>query len=237
MDGSPVIGVTAHRERVQWAIWDREAEIIGSEYVDAVADAGGAAVLIPARMPVLPGMIGRLDGLILSGGPDVDPAGYGARAHPRTDPPSPERDAVELQALDIAVDLGVPVLAVCRGAQLLNVWAGGDLVQHLADHPGNLRHGGHGSFDLRTVTVGADSRLHDMAGSTVLARCHHHQAIGVLGTGLSVVARAEDGVVEGVELEGPVPVLGVQWHPEEARGDGLIGSFVRLAEARATARR
>ncbi len=227
----PIIGVTAHRGRAQWAIWDREAEMVPVEYVDAVADAGGIPVIIPGRSPVDALLVAGLQGLVLTGGPDVDPRRYGQSPHPRTDDPHADRDEAELQALSAAIALDVPVLAVCRGAQVLNVWAGGDLIQHIGDHPAFDRHGGQGRFDTTKVSVTGGSRVHALAGASVLALCHHHQAIGRLGARLSAVATAEDGAIEGIELEGDLPVVGVQWHPEEARHDGLIGRFVDMARA------
>jgi gamma-glutamyl-gamma-aminobutyrate hydrolase PuuD len=173
---------------------------------------------------------GRLDGLVLTGGADIDPALYGANAHERTQSTRPERDAAETALLQEALRRYRPVLAICRGAQLLNVVLGGTLVQHLPDLVHARRHrGGPGEFVRRRVRLTAGSRLAVALGEAVAVDCYHHQGIAALGDGLAVAGVAEDGTVEAVELTSWSYVVGVQWHPEEAADVRLFGSFVAAA--------
>jgi putative glutamine amidotransferase len=226
--GRPVIGITAHRGLAKWAFWQRDTDLLTATYADAVAAAGGCPVLLPAR-PEVPPVVSRLDGVVLSGGPDLDPALYGEPAHPQTLAARPERDAAELAVLATAARGGIPVLAVCRGAQLLNVWCGGSLEQHIYDVPGRLHHGEGGEFSTRDVSISDGSWLAQVIGRDAKVPCHHHQAVGRLGRGLQAVAWAEDGTVEAIELDGPGTVIGVQWHPEEDSSSALFEGLVREA--------
>lgn len=222
----PVIGITAYRERTRWSYWDRGADVLPAAYADAVADAGGSPLLIPARPEAALEAISRLDALVISGGPDVDAGLYHQPRHPATGEPRRARDAAELAALDAAVSAGKPVLGICRGAQLLNVWRGGTLDQHIHDDAEKLDHGAGGTFAHRRVRLLEGSWLSSVLGGDTTVKCHHHQALRVLGAGLRAVAWAEDGIIEAVELEGLGLVQGVQWHPEEAGGSSLFSAFV-----------
>jgi gamma-glutamyl-gamma-aminobutyrate hydrolase PuuD len=202
-------------------------------YPDVVLAAGGVPVLLPP-VPDAAAAVDRLDALVLAGGPDVGPDRYGAAPHPRTGTPRPERDAAELAALRRALERGIPVLGVCRGAQLLNVGLGGTLLQHVPDAVG---HSGHnpspGVFGTVAVTLEPDSRVGVALGPEVTVRCHHHQALDRVADGLVVTGRAADGTVEAVELAGSPFVVGVQWHPEEDATDvRLMAALVTAAASR-----
>ena len=226
----PVIGISAYSERARWGVWDLPATLLPQNYADHVAAAGGAPVLLPPVAGV-EAAVASLDGLIMSGGPDIDPASYGEEAGPNTTVVRPARDAAEVAQLRAALEAGVPVLGVCRGLQVMNVALGGTLVQHLPDVVG---HEGHspspGSMGEHKVTIGANvpSRLAAILGTgTIMAPTHHHQAIARLADGLTATAWADDGTIEAVEMDAPF-VLGVQWHPEAGEDRAL---FVALIEA------
>jgi putative glutamine amidotransferase len=232
---APVIGLTTYLERAQTGVWDTQAAFLPKVYFEAVTRAGGIAVLLPPQ-PVDAGIaasvLDALDGLIITGGKDVDPARYGQQAHPTTDPPRRDRDAWEDALLGGAIKRELPFLGICRGLQLLNVNRGGDLVQHLPDVVGSDRYNlGGGVFATNEVQVDAGTQLaglltHDGA---VAVKSYHHQAIGRLGEGLSVSARSDDGTVQAVELATVPFGLGVQWHPEETLDD--LRLFAGLVEA------
>ena len=233
MRSAPVIGLSAYCEEAQWAYWHRPAVLLPVNYAEQVAAAGGIPVLLPP-LPGVAGAVDRIDGLLLTGGGDIDPGRYGAQPHPRTTRVSVPRDAAELQLLDAAVAAGVPVLGVCRGLQLVNVARGGTLRQHLPD-------GGHtaapGTFGSHPVRVAAGTRLAGILGangSGVDVPTAHHQAIDRLGDGLVAAAWAEDGVIEAVEpsAAGDPLLLAVQWHPEAGTDPRLIQALVAAASER-----
>jgi gamma-glutamyl-gamma-aminobutyrate hydrolase PuuD len=225
----PVIGVTAYGEHTRYGVWDHEAVLLPRTYPDVVIAAGGVPVLLPP-VPESAAAVDRLDAVLLAGGPDVDPDRYGATPHPRTGQPRPERDAAELAVLQRALERGIPVLGVCRGAQVLNVGLGGTLVQHVPDAVGHTVHNpSPGVFGTIDVALEAGSRVGAALGQQTAVRCHHHQALDRLADGLVVTGRATDGLVEAVELTGSGWVVGVQWHPEEVATD------VRLMAALVTA--
>ncbi len=233
VDGpQPVIGLTAYSTLATWGQWQRQAALLPSVYLDAVLRAGGTPVLLPPSEGGSPEAVRRLDALILTGGPDVDPAHYGQEPHPST-LAQPERDAAELADLAAALDADLPVLAVCRGMQLLHVARGGALTQHLPDEVG---HTGHrpvdDGFSTRQVQIRAGSTLAATVGPTARTSCHHHQAVRGAADGLESVAWDADGTVEGVEMAGRPFVVGVQWHPEEDPDDTrLFGALVHAARA------
>src|SRR5918996_2081806 len=179
----PIIGVTAYGEHARYGVWDHEAVLLPRTYPDVVIAAGGVPVLLPP-VPESAAAVDRLDAVVLAGGPDVDPDRYGAAPHPRTGEPRPERDAAELAVLHQALERGIPVLGVCRGAQILNVGLGGTLVQHVPDAVG---HSGHnpspGVFGTIQVTLEAGSRVAAALGPETTVRCHHHQALRRLADG------------------------------------------------------
>jgi gamma-glutamyl-gamma-aminobutyrate hydrolase PuuD len=224
----PLIGITTYRELAQWGTWHVPAVLLPAAYADAVAAAGGEPVLLPTGA-VSAEVVGRLDGLVLAGGADVDPARYDRPAGPHTTVLRPERDESELLALHAALDRDLPLLAICRGMQLLDVALGGDLVQHLPDLENTGVHDpGAGLYQRREVRIGTGTRLHDVLGPSAAVACHHHQALGRIAAGLTAAAWAEDGVVEAVEDPARRFCLAVQWHPEES-GDGRL--FTALVDA------
>ena len=232
----PVIGLTAYRERAAWGVWHQTADVLHSEYADAVVAAGGVPVLLPPASgdpEAARAVVARLDGLVVSGGADVDPARYAARPHVRTAGWRPDRDAWELALLDAADETGLPVLGICRGMQLMAVHAGGTLDQHTPDLVGHEEHspGGDVFGDIH-VAVDPDSRIAAMVGDAVLVRCHHHQSVHA-APGYTTSARASDGVVEAMELPGERFCVGVQWHPEMGDEVSLMrGLVVAAAQSR-----
>lgn len=230
----PLIGISTYREQARWGSWDVPAVLLPASYVDAVAEAGGDPVLLPPRA-LTRDVVARLDGLVLSGGADVEPARYGQPAGSQTTVVRPERDDAELAALQSALDLELPLLAICRGMQLLNVALGGDLLQHLPDQPGLDCHDpGPGRFAPRAVRTAPGSELQRLLGPTASADCHHHQALGRIATGLTPTAWAEDGTVEAVERQGTAFCLAVQWHPEAGSDRRLFAAHVASAIRRRT---
>jgi gamma-glutamyl-gamma-aminobutyrate hydrolase PuuD len=228
----PVIGITAYAAEARWGAWQLPAALIPLSYVDAVERVGGRALLVPPVEDDVESTLRTLDGLVLSGGPDVDPAVYGAQPHRATDGVSPERDRAEIALLTAALRRDLPVLAVCRGSQVLNVARGGDLEQHVPDLVG---HEGHrevvGSFSEHSVAVHEGTRLYGLLGERAEVRSHHHQGYGRLGEGLREAARAEDGTIEALEDPSRRFAVGVLWHPEE--GDDLRLFEELVAQARA----
>ncbi|GAC1442692.1 MAG: gamma-glutamyl-gamma-aminobutyrate hydrolase family protein [Mycobacteriales bacterium] len=225
----PLIGISTYREQARWGSWDIPAVLVPATYVDAVAAAGADPVLLPTGA-VSAEMVARLDGLVLAGGADIEPRRYGQVAGPHTTVVRPDRDAAELTALQAALDRDLPLLAICRGMQLLNVAFGGDLVQHLSDRAGSARHDpGPGEFEPRQVRIGEGSRLYDVLGPTATAECHHHQALDRIAPGLTASAWAEDGTVEAVEGTGRSFCLAVQWHPEVGQDWRLFAALAAAA--------
>ena len=232
----PVIGITSYAEEIRWGVWTEDAALVPLAYVRAVEEAGGRPLVVPPSDDGLEETLAALDGVVFSGGGDLDPELYGA--HAATDAPRQERDAAELRLLEAALERDMPVLAICRGSQLLNVARGGDLVQHLPEEVGHEQHRHDpGSFSDHDVKVAADSRLGGLLGDRAAVKSHHHQAYGRIGSGLREVAWAEDGVVEGLEDAGKRFALGVLWHPEEGEDfalfEGLIEEARRYRQERA----
>lgn len=233
-----LIGITAATEPARWGVWNQLADLAPHGYAVTVQRAGGVAVLLPADPEVAGdpgGLLDRLDGLILGGGADVDPASYGAEAGPRTADVRPERDEFELALTKGALEKDLPLLGICRGFQLMNVAAGGTLEQHLPDVVGHERHRTvPGQFDEHEVELISGSRIAGICGSgQLLVNSHHHQGLGRIADGLEVTGAAiPDHIAEAVEVPGNSFALGVQWHPEEHEGDLLIKALVDAARAR-----
>jgi putative glutamine amidotransferase len=239
VNAAPVIGLSAYHEPAQWAVWNATAVLLPDSYARQVSAAGGIPVLLPPLPGVAPA-VGRLDGLILTGGGDIHPGRYGAEPHPRTHRVSEPRDAAELELLEAALEAALPVLGICRGMQLLNVARGGTLCQHLPEDAGHAALPG--TFGSHPVRIAPGTRLASILGDDagggdgLHVPAAHHQAVGKLGDGLVATAWAPDGVVEAVELSpaagGHSPfVLGVQWHPETGTDRRLIGALVAAASA------
>jgi gamma-glutamyl-gamma-aminobutyrate hydrolase PuuD len=227
----PVIGITSYAQPARWGAWDLPAALVPLMYVEAVERAGGRAVVIPPSDDGLEETLELLDGIVFSGGADVDPTTYGADAHPLTDPPQERRDRAELALLEAALERDVPTLAICRGGQLLNVLRGGDLVQHLPDALGHTTHRETpGMFSDHHVDLEPGSRLAGLLGDRGTVKSSHHQGLGSVGEGLVVSARAEDGTAEGLEDPSKRYALGVLWHPEAGEDQRLFDGLV--AEAR-----
>lgn len=237
----PVIGLTTYLEQAQTGVWDVPASFLPKVYFQAVTDAGGIAVLLPPQ-PVDAGVAHRvldgLDGLIITGGKDVDPARYGQTPHPTTDEPRLDRDAWEDALLAAAIERELPFLGICRGLQVLNVNRGGSLLQHLPDVVGDTRYNaGGGVFTVNAATVDGDTTLGALLEHqpAIDVRSYHHQAVDELGAGLRVSARSDDGVIQAVELEGVPFGVAVQWHPEEDAVED-IRLFAGLVDAARTYR-
>lgn len=240
-DVRPVIGMTTYLQQAQTGVWDVRASFLPQIYFTGVNLAGGIAVLLPPQPvdgDVADRVLDRLDGLVITGGPDVDPSRYGQQPHPQTNEPARERDEWEFALLTGALARGIPVLGVCRGAQVLNTALGGTLHQHLPDVIGHTHHQkGNAIFGTSDVRTVPGTRLASLIGERSDAQCYHHQAIDRLGDGLVVSARDADGVIEAVEVPGEHFVLGVQWHPEERLDDlRLFRAVVEAAKTYVTER-
>jgi putative glutamine amidotransferase len=241
----PVIGLCTALEQARWSVWEQPAVLLSRGYVDAVQRTGGFAVLLPpdAQLVEDPGQaLELIDGLLLAGGADIDPAAYGHQAHAETRGTVPERDAFEIALTRAAIERDLPVLGICRGMQLINVALGGTLSQHLPEHLGHQEHRRVlGSFD------GSDHDVEILDGTLArrvidaprhATKSHHHQGVDLLGEGLRVSASsAMDDLIEAIELPQRSFVLGVQWHPEADASSPVVGGLVRAAGARARARR
>ncbi len=234
--GRPVIGICAIRERARWAFWDQDAHLVADSYVAPVQRAGGVAVLLPVDPRAPLELLDRIDGLMLIGGADLDPGSYGAPRDPATESIYPDRDQFELAMVRAAIDRDLPLLAICRGMQILNVAFGGTLEQNLVAADGSSPHRKVvGTFDGNdhTVRLVPGSVAARAVGEELhLAHCHHHQAVRDLGAGLVVSGRAEDGVVEAVEVADGRWALGVQWHPEANDRTRLFAALIDAARAR-----
>ena len=224
----PLIGITTYVEPASWGHWDEvEAALIPYDYVRAVEKAGGRAVLVPPDDDGIEEVLDALDGLVFSGGNDMEPREYGADAHPATVGTNPERDRGEIELLQAALERDLPVLAICRGFQVLNVARGGDIVQHLPEVVGHEEHREVvGEFSEHSVRVDPASRIGEVDGAV---KSHHHQAVGRVGDGLREVAWAEDGTVEGLEDPDKPFVVGVLWHPEASADQRLFAQLVEAA--------
>ena len=217
---------------MRWGVWDVPAAVIPLAYVSAIESAGGRALLVPPSLEGIDETLDAVDGLLFSGGSDIDPAEYGHEAHPETSGVRPERDRGELALLTSALERDMPVLAVCRGSQVLNVARGGDLVQHLPDAVGDEKHKHTpGVFADHDVEVKKETRLGTLLGDRAPVKSHHHQGFGRVGEGLVEAAWAEDGTLEALEDPAKRFAVGVLWHPEEGEDAALFRALVDEARA------
>lgn len=228
--GRPVIGISGYCDQARWDIWDCPATVIQQTYVHGISEHGGRAVVLPPD-EVDADVLDRLDGLVLSSGPDIDPGLYGRPPHPETEEPKKDRDVAEMLLVHRALETGLPVLGICRGLQLMALATGGSLHQHLPDV---LGHSGHcpeiGVLAEHEVRFAPNSVARSLLGERAVVNSHHHQGIDDPGD-LRVTGRASDGSVEAAELPGRRFAFGVQWHPEVAGGDGLFAAFVLACAA------
>ncbi|WP_184562212.1 gamma-glutamyl-gamma-aminobutyrate hydrolase family protein [Streptomyces paradoxus] len=221
-----MIGVSTYLESgARWGVWELEAALLPVGYPRLVQRAGGLAAMLPPDDPERAAdAVSRLDGLVIAGGPDVEPVRYGAEREERTGPPAPERDAWELALIDAALAAGVPLLGICRGMQLLNVALGGTLVQHIDGHAEVV-----GVFGGHAVKPVPGSLYAGIVPEETFVPTYHHQAVDRLGEGLVPSAYAADGTVEAVELPSSDWVLGVQWHPEMGDDVRVMRALVKAA--------
>ncbi|MGW1805915.1 gamma-glutamyl-gamma-aminobutyrate hydrolase family protein [Streptomyces sp. NPDC002078] len=223
----PLIGISTYLESgARWGVWALDAALLPAGYPRLVQRAGGLAAMLPPDAPERAAeTVARLDGLVIAGGPDVDPARYGAEREPRTGPPALARDAWELALIEAALDAGTPVLGICRGMQLLNVALGGTLVQHLEGHAEVV-----GVFGGHPVKPVPGTLYAGIVPEETTVPTYHHQAVDRLGAGLVPSAYAADGTVEAVELPAERGwVLGVQWHPEMGEDLRVMSALVAAA--------
>jgi putative glutamine amidotransferase len=226
----PIIGITSYVEQAVFSSWDVPAAVVPFTYVRAVGEAGGRPLILPPAAGAVDETLDALDGIMFAGGADLDPSLYGEERHPETTAVRPDRDASEVALMKAALDRDMPVLAICRGMQLLNVVRGGSLLQHLPEATGEKAHkGGEGAFARHDVDIDPLSRLGSMLGERAMVASHHHQALNGLGRGLRVVARSPDKVAEAIEDPDARMVVGVLWHPEENEDRALFEELVSNA--------
>lgn len=228
---APLIGLTVYREEAAWGVWQQRADLLPAQYAEAVTSVGGVPVLLPPTdlLGAATAVVARLDGLVISGGADVDPGRYGADPHPRTASWRPDRDAWESALLDAAAAVDLPVLGVCRGMQLMAVHAGGTLDQHTPDLVGHEEHSPGGDvFGRVAVTTASGSRVAALVGDALSVSCHHHQSVAD-HPGFEASAFAADGTLEAMEAPGERFCVAVQWHPETATDVGLLAGLVEAA--------
>ncbi|MFF8270137.1 gamma-glutamyl-gamma-aminobutyrate hydrolase family protein [Streptomyces sp. NPDC016562] len=226
----PLIGITTYvEESTRYGVWDVPTSLVPSGYYELVQAAGGSAVLLPPDEPgAAAEVLSRVDGLVVAGGPDVDPVHYGAARDPRTGAPATVRDRWELALLTAALDSDTPVLGICRGMQALNVALGGTLIQHIDGHVDTP-----GLMSWHPVHPVPGTRYAALVPEAAQVPTYHHQAVDRLGRGLVVSAHAADGTVEAIELPDPERwVLGVQWHPERDKDTRVMSSLIAAATTR-----
>jgi putative glutamine amidotransferase len=223
--GRPLVGVSTYLESARWGVWELEAALLPVGYPRLVQAAGGLAAMLPPDDPsYAAAAVARLDGLVIAGGPDVEPSRYDAVRDPRTGPAARRRDTWELALIDAALASGTPLLGICRGMQLLNVALGGTLVQHIDGHTEAV-----GVFGRHAVKPVPGSLYAGLVPEETSVPTYHHQAVDRLGPGLAASAHAPDGTVEALELPGSHWVLGVQWHPEMGEDLRVMAGLVRAA--------
>jgi putative glutamine amidotransferase len=232
----PVIGICSAIESARWAAWEVEVNLSPRTYSLAVQRAGGLALILPPDDVVAESpdeLLDMLDGLILAGGSDIDPASYGAQPHPETHATRPERDRFEIALGTRALERDMPVLGICRGMQMLNVIQGGTLNQHLGSE---LHRHTPGAFVDHGVRIEPGSLAARVVGDErTEVKSAHHQGLDELGEGVVASGYADDGIVEAIDLPGQSFALGVLWHPEEDEQSRVVGSLVNEARDRVKA--
>jgi putative glutamine amidotransferase len=228
----PLVGVTTYITSAVFGSWEEETALVPADYVRAIERAGGRPLLVPPSDDALDETLDALDAVVFSGGSDLDPTIYGQDVHPETSDVVEERDRAELALLHAALARDMPMLAVCRGSQVLNVALGGDLVQHLPDIVGDHKHKHTpGSYADHDILLDPETRLGSLLGHHAPVKSHHHQGFGRLGDGLRAAARAEDGTIEALEDPSRRFALGVLWHPEAGEDMRLFEALVDEARA------
>jgi gamma-glutamyl-gamma-aminobutyrate hydrolase PuuD len=227
----PLIGITTYITSARFGSWEEVTSLVPQDYVRAIEHAGGRPLLVPPSEDGIEETLDAFDGVIFSGGSDLDPEMYGQEAHPETYGIVEQRDRAELALLEAALARDMPVLAICRGSQVLNVALGGDLVQHLPDVVGDQKHKHTpGEYADHEVDVHPETRLGSLLGERAPVKSHHHQGFGRLGEGLKEAARADDGTVEALEDPSRRFTVGVLWHPEAGDDLRLFEELVAEAE-------
>jgi putative glutamine amidotransferase len=227
----PLIGITTYITSARFGSWEEVTSLVPQDYVRAIEHAGGRPLLVPPSEDGIEETLDAFDGVIFSGGSDLDPEMYGQEAHPETYGIVEQRDRAELALLEAALARDMPVLAICRGSQVLNVALGGDLVQHLPDVVGDQKHKHTpGEYADHEVDVHPETRLGSLLGERAPVKSHHHQGFGRLGEGLQEAARADDGTVEALEDPSRRFTIGVLWHPEAGDDLRLFEELVAEAE-------
>jgi putative glutamine amidotransferase len=227
----PVIGITSYATQAKWGPWDLPAALLPWSYCDALESVGARPVVLPPSLFGITETLDAIDGLILSGGNDIDPGAYGAEPHPETTATQPLRDEAEIALAREAIARDMPVLGVCRGMQIINLAYGGSLEQHLPDRLGSERHRETwGTFSEHAVDVRDGSRLRDILGPNPVVKSSHHQAPDRIGNGLELVGTAEpDGTWEAIEDPTKAFAIGLLWHPEEADDMSIFEALVAAA--------
>lgn len=226
----PIVGITSYAQDASWGAWTLPAALVPLSYVRSVELAGGRPLVVPPVDGAIEETLDVLHGLVLSGGADIDPAAYGETTHPETTMTHPHRDVAELSLLEAALARELPVLAICRGMQMLNILHGGTLHQHLPDLVG---HEGHretpGVFSEHPVRLREGSTAGTLLGGRAAVKSSHHQGVERLGEGLDAVGWSDDGAIEAIEAPARRFAVGVLWHPEEGEDKALFEALVEHA--------